>query len=101
MKIQEDIKNVIEGSSYVTIVTVGEAGEPHPIIVGNVKAGEDAIIIGIYKMEVTQKNLQKNPKVWMLAATVDGGPKGYRLVGNAVVKDKEVIFTPEGAELLL
>ena len=101
MKIQEDVKKVIEGSSYVTIVTMGEAGEPHPIIVGNVKAGEDSVVIGIYKMEVTQKNLQKNPKAWMLAATVEGGTKGYRLVGNAVVKDKEVIFTPESAELLL
>ncbi|QCT70571.1 MULTISPECIES: pyridoxamine 5'-phosphate oxidase family protein [Eubacterium] len=101
MKIQEDIKKVIEGSAFVVIDTVGENNLPHPIIAGKGEVGDETITFGIYKMEVTQKNLLSNPKAWVLAATMDGGPKGYRLEGTAKAEDKQLIFTPEKAEELL
>lgn len=101
MKISEDVKKVIEGSAFVVIDTVGGDNLPHPIIAGKGEVGDETVTFGIYKMEVTQKNLQSNPKAWVLAATMDGGPKGYRLAGTAKAVDKQLIFTPESVEVLL
>ena len=101
MVINDGIKAVIEGSAFLSLITVGMDGNPHPIIVGKGMVAGDTIIFGIYKMETTQQNLVTNKNVWVVAATKDGGPKGYRLAGTAAVKDKQLIFTPKSADPLL
>jgi uncharacterized protein len=101
MIINEGIKAVIEGSAFISLVTVGVDGAPHPIIAGKGTVDGDTILFGIYKMETTQQNLASNKNAWVLAATKEGGPKGYRLTGTAEVKEKQLIFTPSKAEALI
>jgi predicted pyridoxine 5'-phosphate oxidase superfamily flavin-nucleotide-binding protein len=101
MVITETIKKVIEGSAFLTLVTVNEDGTPHPIIAGKGEAAGDQVIFGIYKMEQTQKNLLKNDHAWVLGATRAAGPQGFRLKGTAVIQGKQLVFTPTQAEPLI
>ena len=55
MIITENVKNVIENSAFITLVTQCEDGTPHPIIAGKGEVASDTVLFGIYKMEVTQK----------------------------------------------
>ncbi len=101
MILNEEVKAVIEGSAFISLVTVGADGSPHPIIVGKGAVSGDTVTFGVYKMEQTRANLANNPKMWAVAATKDGGPKGYRLSGTATVIDKQVIFKPTSVEALI
>lgn len=101
MIINDDIKAVMEGSAFITLVTVSSDGIPHPIIAGKGEVSGDQVIFGIYKMEVTQKNLKTNDQAWIVGAIKDGGPKGYRLSGTAQAVDKQLIFTAQTAEKML
>ena len=101
MVISDEIKSVIEGSSFVCLVTVNADGTPHPIVTGKGEVAGDTVVFGIYKMDATQKNLAANNGLSVVAATKDGAPKGYRLTGTAEVKDKQLIFTPAKAEALI
>jgi hypothetical protein len=101
MVIDDDVKKVIESTAFLSLVTLGPDGIPHPIIAGKGKVSADTVVFGIYKMEVTQKNLAKNSKAWLVGATMTDSPKGYRLSGTAVAKDKLLIFTPDKAEKLI
>jgi hypothetical protein len=101
MVIDEDVKKIIEGSAFLSLVTIGEDGLPHPIIAGKGEVSGENVVFGIYKMEVTQKNLLKNNKAWLVGAIRADSPKGYRLTGTAAAKDKQLIFTPAAAEKLL
>ncbi len=101
MVINGDIKAVVEGSAFLTLVTVGVDGTPHPIIAGKGEVIGDTVVFGIYKMEITQKNLKTNTNAWVVAATMTGGPKGYRLTGTATAKDKRLIFTPTKVDALI
>lgn len=93
MVINDEVKSVIEGSAFITLVTVSAEGTPHPIIAGKGEVSDDKVVFGIYKMEVTQKNLKTNNKAWIVAAAKDSGPKGYRIAGTAEAIDKKLIFT--------
>ncbi|MDR3325130.1 MAG: pyridoxamine 5'-phosphate oxidase family protein [Spirochaetaceae bacterium] len=101
MVIDDDVKKVVEGTAFLSLVTLGPDGAPHPIIAGKGEVSGGNVVFGIYKMDVTQKNLAKNDKAWVVGATMDGGPRGYRLTGTAAAKDKQLIFTPVTAEKLL
>jgi hypothetical protein len=101
MIIDDDVKKVVEGSAFLTLVTLGSDETPHPIIAGKGEVSEDNVVFGIYKMEETQKNLSKNSRAWVVGATMADGPRGYRLSGTAVAKDKQLIFTPEKVEKLI
>jgi hypothetical protein len=101
MVIDDDVKKVIEGSAFLSLVTLGEDGVPHPIIAGKGEVAGETVVFGIYKMEVTQKNLSRNSNAWIVGATKTDGPRGYRLTGTAAVKDKHLIFTPRKAEKLI
>jgi predicted pyridoxine 5'-phosphate oxidase superfamily flavin-nucleotide-binding protein len=101
MVIHEEVKAVIEGSAFVSLVTMGRDNIPHPVVAGRGEVAGDTVVFGIYKMEKTQKNLAENKNAWIVAATMDGGPKGYRLCGTAEVRDKQLIFTPAAAEALI
>jgi hypothetical protein len=101
MFINDDVKRVIEGTAFLSLVTMSPDGNPHPIITGKAEVSGNNVVFGIYKMETTQKNLAFNNKTWVVAATLAGGPKGYRLAGTAKAEGKQVIFTPDKAELLL
>jgi hypothetical protein len=52
-------------------------------------------------MEVTQQNIKNNGKMQVLIATMEGGPKGFRLEGTASIVGKLVLFKAEKAEALL
>lgn len=101
MKFSEEMSTVIKNSAYLTLVTINEDGTPHPIIVGGKEQEEEAISIGIYKMEITQKNLAHDNRAWIVAATMDGKPKGFRFEGIASVVDKKVVFSPNTAEVMI
>ncbi len=102
MAINEEVKSVIENSAFISLVTLGADGAPHLIVAGKGKVIGDTVVFGIYKMEITQRNLTVNPNAWIAAATrIAGGPKGYRLAGKAAVKGNQLIFTPEKAESLI
>jgi predicted pyridoxine 5'-phosphate oxidase superfamily flavin-nucleotide-binding protein len=99
----EEIKDVVSKAPFVPLVTVSAQGEPHLIVVGKVaeiREG-DVLCFGIYKMEVTQQNIKSNGKMQVLIATMEGGPKGFRLEGTASIEDKLVLFKAEKAETLL
>lgn len=101
MILNEEIKAVIEGSAFVLLITMNPDGTPHPIATGKGDVDGDHVVFGIYKMETTRKNLEKNQNAWVVAAVKDGGPQGYRLTGMAEVTEKQVIFTATKAEALL
>jgi predicted pyridoxine 5'-phosphate oxidase superfamily flavin-nucleotide-binding protein len=101
MVINEEVKKVIEGSAFLSLITVDADGTPHPIIVGKGQILDDKVVSGIYKMETTQKNLASNNNAWIVGATKDGGPKGYRITGTAEAKDKQLIFTPTKVDALI
>lgn len=102
MKLTDDMKAAIKNAPYLSFITLGADGHPHPIIVGGKNYDGDAITISIYKMEVTQKNLTANNKAWAMVAFMDGEkPKGYRFAGTAKVQDKNVVLIPESAEPLI
>ena len=101
MVINDDVKSVIEGSAFITLVTMGADGTPHPIIAGKGAVFGDEVSFGIYKMEVTQKNLKTSDKAWIVAATKTNGPKGYRLTGTAQAVDKQLVFTAVTAEAMI
>lgn len=101
MIINEEIKKVIEGSAFLSLVTINEDGTPHPIISGEGKVIDDKVVFGIFKMETTQKNLISNKNTWLIGATMNDGLKGYRITGTAEAKDKQLIFTPTKVDALL
>lgn len=102
MIITEEIKDLISKAPLVPIVTVSPQGEPHLIVVAQVKEiKDDALGFGIYKMERTQANIKDNGRMQVVVATLEGGPKGVRLTGNASVEGQMVWFKPEKAEVLL
>lgn len=101
MIINEEIKSVIEGSAFLPLVTVNADGTPHPIIAGKGQVAGDTVVFGIYKMETTKKNLTVNKNAWIVAATMDDGPKGYRLIGTAEAIDKQLTFTAIKVEALI
>jgi predicted pyridoxine 5'-phosphate oxidase superfamily flavin-nucleotide-binding protein len=101
MIITEEIKKVIEATAFISLVTINPDGTPHPIIAGKGQVEGDTVVFGIYKMEVTQKNLGQNNKAWLVGATMEGGPKGYRLAGTAEVKGKQLVFTTVKADILI
>jgi len=101
--VTKEIKELISQAPTVSIVTVSNEGEPHLIIVGKVAEvqGDDTLVFGIYKMEVTQQNIRDNGKMQVAIATKDGGSKGYRLSGKASIEGEQVLFKVGKAELLL
>jgi hypothetical protein len=101
MVIDDEVKKIIEGSAFLSLVTIGADGLPHPIIAGKGEVSGEKVVFGIYKMEVTQKNLLKNNRAWVVGALRADSPKGYRLTGTAEAKDKQLIFTPAAAEKLI
>ena len=102
MKLTEEMKQVIQDAPYISLVTMNGDGSSHPIIVGGKSLDGDNIAIGIYKMEVTQKNLENDSKAWVLASTVnESGPKGFRFVGTALTNDDKVVFTASDAKALI
>lgn len=102
MIITDEIKNLVAKAPFIPLVTVSPQGEPHIIVVGKGEIGEgDTLSFGIYKMEKTQQNINANEKMQVVIATMEGGPKGFRLTGKACIKDKLVLFKAETAEPLL
>lgn len=101
MIITEEMKNVFENAAGVTLISMNSDGTPHPIIAGKGLVVDDTIVFGIYKMEITQKNVLSDPRSYVVAASLKSGAKGYRFTGTACAKDKQMIFTPEKAEVLI
>ena len=101
MVINDDVKSVIEGSAFITLVTMSADGIPHPIVAGKGTVSGDQVYFGIYKMEVTQNNLKTNNQAWIVVATKNDGPKGYRLAGTATALDKQLIFTAVEAKAMI
>ncbi|MEL7564248.1 MAG: pyridoxamine 5'-phosphate oxidase family protein [Dehalobacterium sp.] len=102
MIITDEIKDLVVKAPFIPLVTVSPQGEPHIIVVGKGEIGEeDTLSFGIYKMEKTQQNIRANEKMQVVIATMEGGPKGFRLTGKACIKDKFVLFKAETAEPLL
>lgn len=95
-----EMLEVIEKSAFIPIVTLSGDGSPHLIVVGKAKEIRhgNTIVFGVYKMEITRKNLSENS--FMQAAAVLE-KKGYRFSGKATVDGDKVLFTVEAADLLL
>ncbi|AFV02211.1 MULTISPECIES: pyridoxamine 5'-phosphate oxidase family protein [Dehalobacter] len=103
MVLTEEIKEVISNAPFIPITTVSTNGDPHMIIVGKVAEVRDGDILGfgIYKMEVTQQNIKDNGKMQVVIATMEGGPKGFRLEGQACIEEKLVLFKADKVQKLL
>ncbi|GMO59175.1 MAG: pyridoxamine 5'-phosphate oxidase family protein [Termitinemataceae bacterium] len=100
--IGEDVKQVLEGTAFLSLVTIGVDGNPHPIVAGKGEVVGDTVLFGIYKMEQTQKNLSVNNHAWVVGATmIDGKPKGYRVTGTAEVNGKQLIFYAAKTDCLI
>jgi len=103
MVITEEIKKMITEAPFVPIVTASTQGEPHLIVVGQVKEikENDVLAFGIYKMEKTQQNIQQTRLMQVAIVSKTDGPKGFRLSGKASVEGELVLFKAEKAEALL
>lgn len=98
-----EIKEVLSKAPFIPLTTVSPQGEPHTIVVGKVtELREDNILgFGIYKMEITQQNINANGQMQVIIAATADGPKGYRLTGKACIEGKLVLFKGEKVEELL
>lgn len=103
MVITDEIKKLAKEAPIVPITTVSAQGEPHLIVVSQVKEVKDGDVLafGIYKMERTQQNIKETGSMQVVLASKVDGPKGYRLIGKAFIEGKEVLFKVEKAEALL
>jgi predicted pyridoxine 5'-phosphate oxidase superfamily flavin-nucleotide-binding protein len=105
MIINEEVKTVIEKSGFLVLVTVNPDGKPHPIAAGKGMVEGDTVIFGVYKMEQTRKNIKTNNSAQVLGATLEGGPKGFRLTGTAEARengaDKQLVVTVSTVDALL
>ena len=103
MLITEEVKQVVQGTAFLSLVTINPDGSPHLIIAGKGEVSGETIVFGIYKMEQTQANLLKNKNAWVAGAIrqPDDNPKGFRLSGTAEARDKQLIFTPAKVDALL
>jgi hypothetical protein len=101
MIIDEDARKVIEGSAFLSLVTVNAGGTPHPIIAGKGEVSGDTVVFGIYKMEETRKNLLQNKNTWVVGAVKEDGPRGLRLTGTAEARGKQLVFTAVKADKLI
>jgi predicted pyridoxine 5'-phosphate oxidase superfamily flavin-nucleotide-binding protein len=101
MVLNDEVREVIENSAFLTLITLDAEGNPHPIIAGKGEIAGDDVVFGIYKMKKTQQNLLKNKSAWVLGAFKEKPPKGFRLKGTARAEGKQLIFTPLNAEALL
>ena len=102
MQLNAEMKAVVKNAPYLSLITLNADGAPHPIIVGGKELDGENIAIGIYKMEITQKNLAADPRAWIMASTINGQEiKGYRFAGTAKVAGKKVVFTPDTAEAMI
>jgi predicted pyridoxine 5'-phosphate oxidase superfamily flavin-nucleotide-binding protein len=102
MVITDGVKQVVQGTAFLSLVTINADGSPHPIVSGKGEVVGETVVFGIYKMEKTQANLLKNKNAWVVGATMtDGKPKGYRLTGTAEAKGKQLVFTVTKIEELI
>ncbi|MDQ7097181.1 pyridoxamine 5'-phosphate oxidase family protein [Desulfosporosinus sp. PR] len=103
MVITKEVLDVIAKAPFIPITTVSAQGEPHSIVVGKVAEVREGDILGfgVYKMDVTQQNIKANGIMQVIIATMEGGPKGFRLEGKACVEEKLVLFKAEKLEKLL
>lgn len=103
MVITDEIKKLVTDAPIVPIVTVSAKGEPHLIVVGQVKEVKegDVLAFGIFKMDRTQQNIKETGVMQVVLASKVDGPKGYRLTGTARLEEKQVLFKAEKAEALL
>lgn len=103
MVITDEIKKLATEAPIVPITTVSTQGDPHLIVVGQVKEVKDGdvLVFGIYKMKKTQQNIKETGAMQVVLASKTDGPKGYRLTGTACIEGKEVLFKAEKAQALL
>ncbi|ATW27738.1 pyridoxamine 5'-phosphate oxidase family protein [Candidatus Formimonas warabiya] len=103
MLINEQIQELIKAVPFVPVTTVSAAGKPHTIVVGQVKEvlGDDKLSLGIYKMQTTQQNVKETGLMQVILASMEGGPKGYRLEGKACIEGSTIVFKAEKADPLL
>lgn len=103
MILNDQMKACGKEAPFITLVTVSSTGNPHAIVVGQVKEmrDDDVIVFGIYKMETTQQNIKSNESMQVIFASVASGPKGYRLLGKACVVASELLFKVEKVESLM
>lgn len=95
-----EIKDVIGQTAFVAITTLSGSGQPHLIVVGQVKGipDDNTLVFGVYKMENTRQNLAETG---LMQVAVVSGKKGYRFSGKARVEGDKVFFTVEKADTLL
>lgn len=98
--ITTEMKNVLLASSFIALASVSEEGKPHLIVVGKVKEIKDDshLVFGVYKMDVTRKNLSQTGFLQVVAVS---GKIGYRFSGNAIVQGEELIFSIQQVDTLL
>ncbi|MCG8402737.1 MAG: pyridoxamine 5'-phosphate oxidase family protein [Firmicutes bacterium] len=95
-----EIKEVVKQSAYVAITSLSGSGQPHLIVVGQVKdiPDDNTLVFGVYKMEKTRQNLAETG---FMQVAVVSGKKGYRFSGKARAEGDKVYFTVEKADILL
>ena len=103
MVITNEIEKLVKEAPIVPITTVSAKGEPHLIVVGQVKEvkDNDVLVFGIFKMETTQQNIKETGTMQVALASKDGGPKGYRLTGTASIEGEKILFKANKAESLM
>jgi predicted pyridoxine 5'-phosphate oxidase superfamily flavin-nucleotide-binding protein len=95
-----EIKKVISESAFIALVSVSNEGDPHLIVVGKLQEirDENTLIFGVYKMDKTRQNISETNILHVVAVS---GKSGYRFIGKACIKEKELLFSAEKIESLL
>jgi uncharacterized protein len=98
--ISSEMKEVILASPFIALASVSETGRPHLIVVGKVKEIKDDshLVFGVYKMDVTRKNLSQTGNLQVVAVS---GKEGYRFTGKATAQDSELLFAIHQVDTLL
>ncbi len=82
--------------AFLSLVTVNADGPPHPIVTGKGEVVGETVIFGIYKMEMTQKNLTVDKNAWVVAANQERRTqKGYRSDRHGGSKGQTAYIYPD------
>ncbi len=96
MVINEEIKSVINSSAFLSLVTLGADGTPHPIVAGKGEVVDDTVVFGIYKNGNNTGEFGSEPKcVGCGGCKNRWSPEGLSSYRHSKAKDKRLVFTPE------
>lgn len=83
MKLEKPVLTTIKMTDYTALVTISKDGSPHLVAGWNcLPVGPDTLLLAGERYVTTRKNLERDPRFWLLVASRELN-SGFRLSGRA------------------